>query len=77
MKLTPTSADPQQQQMQKMMMVMMPFMMLFTLYNYAAGLALYWTLSNTISIGQQIYYKRFMPDHPPVPGKPEVAAKKK
>lgn len=55
MKLTPTAGDPQQQ---KIMMTIMPIMMLFMLYDYAAGLALYWTTTNVISIGQQFYYRR-------------------
>ena len=68
MKITPSAGDPQQQ---KIMMTMMPVMMVFMLYNYAAGLALYWTTTNLISIGQQIYYRRYSHDPlPPVAPKP-------
>jgi YidC/Oxa1 family membrane protein insertase len=54
MKVTPTAGDPQQQ---KIMMTIMPAMMLAMLYNYASGLALYWTTTNIISIAQQFYYR--------------------
>ncbi len=50
-KLTPTAGDPAQA---KMMRVMMPGMMLFFLYNYASGLALYWTTQNLLMIIQQL-----------------------
>ena len=60
MKVAPTSAptDDQQAQMQAMMMKIMPVMMLFFLYNFPAGLALYWTTQNVLMIGQQILYKK-------------------
>jgi len=54
-KMTPTAGDPQQQ---KIMMIMMPAMMLFFLYNFASGLALYWTTQNILMIVQQLIYKR-------------------
>jgi YidC/Oxa1 family membrane protein insertase len=54
-KLTPTAGDPQQQ---RMMMVMMPLMMLFFLYNFASGLALYWTTQNILMIVQQVLTRR-------------------
>jgi YidC/Oxa1 family membrane protein insertase len=57
-KLTPTAGDPQQQ---KIMMVMMPVMMLFLLYNFASGLALYWTTQNVLMIVQQLMMKRKQP----------------
>ncbi len=52
-KLTPTAGDPAQQ---KIMLVMMPAMMLFFLYNFASGLALYWTTQNVLMIVQQLIY---------------------
>lgn len=52
-KMTPTAGDPAQQ---KIMMVMMPAMMLFFLYNFASGLALYWTTQNVLMIVQQMLY---------------------
>jgi YidC/Oxa1 family membrane protein insertase len=55
MKLSPTAGDPAQQ---KIMMVMMPLMMLFFLYNFASGLALYWTTQNVLMIVQQLIYQR-------------------
>jgi len=45
----PTTGDPQAEQMQKMMRFM-PVFFGFLLYNYAAGLSLYWMTSNLISI---------------------------
>lgn len=54
-KMTPTAGDPQQQ---KIMMIMMPAMMLFFLYNFASGLALYWTTQNVLMIVQQLLYKQ-------------------
>lgn len=52
-KMTPTAGDPAQQ---KIMMIMMPAMMLFFLYNFASGLALYWTTQNVLMIVQQMLY---------------------
>ncbi len=60
-KLTPmpSQGDPRQQQIHKTMMRMMPVMMLFILYNFASGLALYWGTQNVLMIVQQgIYRKR-------------------
>ena len=54
-KLTPAAGDPAQQ---KIMMIMMPAMMLFFLYNFASGLALYWTTQNVLMIVQQLIYKQ-------------------
>jgi len=48
-KLTPTGGDPQQQKM----MMFMPFMMLFFFYKLAAGLTLYYTLQQLLSVLQQ------------------------
>lgn len=55
MKLSPSAGDPAQQ---KIMAVMMPGMMLFFLYNFAAGLALYWTTQNVLMIVQQMMMKK-------------------
>jgi len=54
-KLTPAAGDPAQQ---RIMMIMMPAMMLFFLYNFASGLALYWTTQNLLMIVQQLVYKQ-------------------
>jgi len=60
MKVAPTSAatDERQQQMQKTMMTIMPVMMLVFLYNFASGLALYWSTQNMLVIGQQLVYRK-------------------
>ncbi|NYF50020.1 membrane protein insertase YidC [Tunturiibacter gelidoferens] len=47
--------DPQQQ---KMMAFMMPAVSGYMTWNYASGLALYWTIGNLISIGQQSVMNR-------------------
>lgn len=59
-KLTPmpSSGDERQQQMHTMMMRIMPLMMLVLLYNFAAGLALYWSTQNVLMIVQQVIYRR-------------------
>ncbi len=59
-KLTPmaSTGDEKQVQMQKMMMRVMPVMMLVLLYNFAAGLALYWSTQNVLMIIQQALYRR-------------------
>jgi YidC/Oxa1 family membrane protein insertase len=53
-KLTPTSGDPSQQKI----MLMTPFIFAFMLYGFSSGLTLYWTLSNLVSIIQQIRINR-------------------
>jgi len=50
MKTSPTGGDPKQQQM---MMFLMPVMMLWFMYSASSGLALYWTVQQLLSIGQQ------------------------
>jgi len=49
-RLTPVAPgmDPMQQNMMKYM----PLMFLFILYNFSAGLTLYWTVQNLLSIAQ-------------------------
>ncbi len=57
--MTPNSSmDETQAQIQKTMMRMMPVMMLFVLYNFSAGLALYWTTQNVLMILQHLVYKK-------------------
>ncbi|GAX60110.1 preprotein translocase subunit YidC [Candidatus Scalindua japonica] len=60
MKLTPknTAGDDPQAKMQQRMMQMMPLLFPIMLYNFASGLALYWTTSTIISIGEQILIRR-------------------
>lgn len=55
---TPSAGDERQQQMHTMMMRVMPVMMLVLLYNFASGLALYWSTQNVLMIVQQILYRR-------------------
>ena len=60
MKLTPknTAGDDPQAKMQQRMMQMMPLLFPIMLYNFASGLALYWTTSTIISIGEQVIIRR-------------------
>ncbi len=56
-KLTPTaSMDPTQA---KMMMIM-PLVFVFIMVYFPSGLLLYWTVSNLIGVGQQIYVNKTM-----------------
>jgi YidC/Oxa1 family membrane protein insertase len=57
MYFAPRPADPQQAQTQKMMMFM-PLMFMFMLYNYAAGLSLYWTCNSLFGMIEQRFIKR-------------------
>jgi YidC/Oxa1 family membrane protein insertase len=50
-KLNPPPADPVQQQM----FAIMPWMMMFVMAPFAAGLLLYWITSNLLTIAQQKY----------------------
>jgi hypothetical protein len=47
---TPASADPKQQAQNRMMLWMMPMMFFFLSTTFPSGLALYWVVSNIISI---------------------------
>ena len=62
MHLTPT---PTTDNGQARMMKFMPYVFLLICYNFGSGLALYWTISNAFTIGQQIIINR-MPDHDPL-----------
>ncbi len=52
------SADPQQQTTQNMMSIFLPIMIFFAAKGFSAGLALYWVLSNTFTIIQQVLTNR-------------------
>lgn len=67
-RLTPASpgVDPVQQKM----MQYMPLIFVFMLYNFSAGLALYWTVQNLLSILQMKLTKAKATDHTPTPPKP-------
>lgn len=60
MALTPKSPDPNMQ-MQQRIFLLMPLFFLVFCYNFAAALALYWTISNIIGIIQSWVVKR-MPE---------------
>jgi YidC/Oxa1 family membrane protein insertase len=68
MKMTPSQGDNPQMKM----MQWMPVVLLFVLYNFAAALALYWTVSNIISMIQTYVNLR-----KPVPLLKRVPKKKK
>jgi YidC/Oxa1 family membrane protein insertase len=51
---------PAQDKTQAMMMNFMPFMMTFILSKFAAGLVIYWTFSNALSVVQQYVIMRNM-----------------
>jgi YidC/Oxa1 family membrane protein insertase len=50
--LTPTTADPAQT---KLLLWGMPIFLTVLLWSFPSGLALYWTINNIFSIGQQYY----------------------
>jgi len=60
MAMTPKSPDPNMQ-MQQRIFLFMPVLFLVMCYNFAAALALYWTVSNIIGIFQSWVVKR-MPE---------------
>lgn len=53
--MTSSSADAQQQQMNQSMQLMMPLMFAFFMYSAPAGVALYFVISNLLSIVQQYF----------------------
>jgi YidC/Oxa1 family membrane protein insertase len=50
-----SGGSSQQQSQMKMMTYAMPVIFLFVLYDVSSGLLLYWTMTNILSIGQQLY----------------------
>ena len=73
MSITPKTGDPAQQRM----FLFMPLIFLFICYNYASGLALYWTVQNLFFVAQ-MYLTRNQADVPlvKVPKTPSVAKRK-
>jgi len=73
MHITPKTGDPAQQRM----FLFMPLIFLFICYNYASGLALYWTVQNLFFVAQ-MYLTRNQMDAPlvKVPKQPQVAKRK-
>ena len=53
--VTPATADPRQRAQSEMMLWMMPFMFGFLAMTFPSGLALYWAISNVISIVMQYF----------------------
>jgi YidC/Oxa1 family membrane protein insertase len=53
-KMTPTTGDPTQAKM----MMLMPVVFVFLLMYFPSGLLLYWTVSNIVGIGQQVYVNK-------------------
>jgi YidC/Oxa1 family membrane protein insertase len=73
MAITPKTGDPAQQRM----FLFMPLIFLFICYNYASGLALYWTVQNLFFV-TQMYLTRKQADAPLVklPKSTQVAKRK-
>lgn len=59
-KVTQTPSTTQQQGSMKFMMYGMPIMFFFLFYNAPAGLLLYWTFSNILTLGQQVIINKMM-----------------
>lgn len=57
-KMTPTSPDPSQARM----MIMMTVFFAFIFYSMPAGLTLYWTVNQVLTIGQTLVTRRLTPD---------------
>jgi YidC/Oxa1 family membrane protein insertase len=55
------SADPNQRRL----MLALPFVFVFFVFRFEAGLLVYWVATNCWTIGQQLFIKRFLP--PPEP----------
>ena len=53
--MTPDTGDPAQQAQSRMMLWMMPLMFAFLTLQFPSGLALYWVVSNLISIVMQYF----------------------
>ena len=52
------NADPSTQSTQKIMNIVLPFIIFISVRSFAAGLALYWVISNIFSIIQQLIVNR-------------------
>jgi YidC/Oxa1 family membrane protein insertase len=59
--MTPANPDDQGAQMGRMMNIYMPLLMAYISYIYAAGLALYFVVSNLLSIAQYYWMRRPKP----------------
>lgn len=70
-RLNPTPLDP----VQKQVFAIMPWMFMFIMAPFAAGLQLYWTVNNIVSIAQQAYMLRKYPMPATPPSQAVVEAK--
>jgi YidC/Oxa1 family membrane protein insertase len=57
------SADPNQRRL----MMALPFVFVFFVFRFEAGLLVYWVATNCWTIGQQLFIKRFLPPPEPLP----------
>jgi YidC/Oxa1 family membrane protein insertase len=57
------SADPNQRRL----MMALPFVFVFFVFRFQAGLLVYWVATNCWTIGQQLFIKRFLPPPEPLP----------
>ncbi len=57
-KLTPMTAGGDMASMQAKIMQFMPVVFTFVMWDFPSGLVLYWTASNVLSVGQQLYINR-------------------
>ncbi len=72
-RLNPTPLDP----VQKQVFAIMPWMFMFIMAQYAAGLLVYWTTNNLVSILQQWYMLKKFPLPATPPGSATVTVKAK
>ncbi|MDX2109945.1 MAG: membrane protein insertase YidC [Verrucomicrobiota bacterium] len=74
MRMTPS---PSTDEFQQKLMRMMPLVFLVICYNFASGLVLYWTISNSISILQQFITNRHKDEPESTPAPPVTPTKGK
>jgi YidC/Oxa1 family membrane protein insertase len=65
--ITTVTADKQQ----RIIMLALPFLFVTFIFNFEAGLIIYWITTNTWTIGQQLFVKRFLPPPEPLPASPD------
>jgi YidC/Oxa1 family membrane protein insertase len=73
--MTPTAGNDQSAQMGRMMTLYIPILMAYISYIYAAGLALYFVVSNILSIAQYYISRRPKPQTPAIRGTNAQGAK--
>jgi YidC/Oxa1 family membrane protein insertase len=56
------TADPNQRRL----MLALPFVFVIFVFRFQAGLLVYWVATNTWTIGQQLFIKRFLPPPDPI-----------